>query len=68
MLIKVGKSTWLKPVLINRLAVIFNANTDINRYSVCAYTENEQFVWSVHGAEEEAIKVMDELAEKINAN
>lgn len=66
MLIKVGKSTWLKPVLINELTVAFNPHSNTNRYSVYAHTENEKLVWSEHIAEEEAIKAMDKLAKEIN--
>ena len=66
MLIKVGKSTWLRTGLINELTVIFNEHLDMKPYSVYVCTENENFEWSEHDTEEEAIKALNELAEKIN--
>lgn len=66
MLIKVGKSTWLRTGLINEVTVVFNERLDIKPYSVYACTENENIEWSEHDTEEEAIKALDEVAERIN--
>ena len=66
MLIKVGKSTWLRTGLINELTVIFNEHLDMKPYSVYVCTENESFEWSEHDTEEEAIKALNDLAEEIN--
>ena len=66
MLIKVGKSTWLRTGLINELTAIFNEHLDMKPYSVYVCTENENFEWSEHDTEEEAIKALNELAEEIN--
>ena len=68
MLIKVGKSTWLRTGLINELAVVVNEHLDMKPYSVYVCTENENIEWSEHDTEEEAVKAMDELARIVNDN